>query len=202
MGRVGTCADNAAMESFFSLLQKNVLNRRSWPSRQARRLAIVTWIENTYHRRRRQDALSRLTHPSSTRHFIKPLTRPDRPYRRESTEVGQTRACPGEGADGGGSPGVPWDCRTFRLRRCRKLSCPTLMSLGCDGPSEAGLAGRGGVVHRRPGRGVFPCVSTDGQAVAAPLQRVKRPTAACSSSLIRDRSAADCCASITRWFVS
>ena len=28
MGRVGTCADNAAMESFFSLLQKNVLNRR------------------------------------------------------------------------------------------------------------------------------------------------------------------------------
>jgi transposase InsO family protein len=28
MGRVGTCADNAAMESFFSLLQKNVLNRQ------------------------------------------------------------------------------------------------------------------------------------------------------------------------------
>lgn len=28
IGRVGTCADNAAMESFFSLLQKNVLNRR------------------------------------------------------------------------------------------------------------------------------------------------------------------------------
>jgi putative transposase len=30
MGRVGTCADNAAMESFFSLLQKNVVNRRRW----------------------------------------------------------------------------------------------------------------------------------------------------------------------------
>jgi putative transposase len=28
MGRVGACADNAAMESFFSLLQKNVLNRQ------------------------------------------------------------------------------------------------------------------------------------------------------------------------------
>jgi putative transposase len=27
MGRVGACADNAAMESFFSLLQKNVLDR-------------------------------------------------------------------------------------------------------------------------------------------------------------------------------
>jgi len=61
MGRVGTCADNAAMESFFSLLQKNVLNRRRWDSREELRLAIITWIERTYHRRRRQDALGRLT---------------------------------------------------------------------------------------------------------------------------------------------
>jgi len=61
MGRVGTCADNAAMESFFSLLQKNVLNRRRWRTREELRLAVVTWIENTYHRRRRQEALGRLT---------------------------------------------------------------------------------------------------------------------------------------------
>ncbi|MBG9288679.1 hypothetical protein I4J20_11130 [Corynebacterium belfantii] len=27
MGRVGACGDNAAMESFFSLVQKNVLDR-------------------------------------------------------------------------------------------------------------------------------------------------------------------------------
>ena len=61
MGRVGAAADNAAMESFFSLLQKNVLNRRSWATREELRIAIVTWIERTYHRRRRQDALGRLT---------------------------------------------------------------------------------------------------------------------------------------------
>jgi len=61
MGRVGACADNAAMESFFSLLQKNVLNRQRWHSRQELRLAIVTWIERTYHRRRRQRRLGRLT---------------------------------------------------------------------------------------------------------------------------------------------
>jgi putative transposase len=61
MGRVGACADNAAMESFFSLLQKNVLNRRRWPSREQLRLAIITWIERTYHRRRRQDRLRGLT---------------------------------------------------------------------------------------------------------------------------------------------
>jgi putative transposase len=61
MGRVGACADNAAMESFFSLLQKNVLNRKRWQTREELRLAIVVWIEKTYHRQRRQDALGRLT---------------------------------------------------------------------------------------------------------------------------------------------
>ena len=49
------------MESFFSLLQKNVLDRRSWTTREQLRIAIVTWIERTYHRRRRQDSLGRLT---------------------------------------------------------------------------------------------------------------------------------------------
>jgi putative transposase len=61
MGRVGAAGDNAAMESFFSLLQKNVLNRRHWDTREELRIAIITWIERTYHRRRRQAALGRLT---------------------------------------------------------------------------------------------------------------------------------------------
>ena len=61
MGRVASSADNAAMESFFSLLQKNVLNSRRWDTRDQLRLAIVTWTERTYHRRRRQRALGKLT---------------------------------------------------------------------------------------------------------------------------------------------
>ncbi|BAX96092.1 integrase [Mycobacteroides stephanolepidis] len=61
MGRIGAAGDNAAMESFFSLLQKNVLNRRRWNTRDELRTAIVTWIERTYHRRRRQPALGKLT---------------------------------------------------------------------------------------------------------------------------------------------
>ncbi|WP_169701965.1 MULTISPECIES: IS3 family transposase [Janibacter] len=61
MGRVGAAGDNAAMESFFSLLQKNVLDRRAWATREELRIAIVTWIERTYHRRRRQAGLGRLT---------------------------------------------------------------------------------------------------------------------------------------------
>ncbi|MDX2681741.1 IS3 family transposase [Streptomyces soliscabiei] len=61
IGRVGAAGDNAAMESFFSLLQKNVLDRRVWATREELRIAIVTWIERTYHRRRRQASLGRLT---------------------------------------------------------------------------------------------------------------------------------------------
>ena len=61
MGRVGACGDNAAMESFFALLQNNVLDRHRWATREELRLAIVTWIEATYHRRRRQARLGRLT---------------------------------------------------------------------------------------------------------------------------------------------
>ena len=61
MGRVGACGDNAAMESFFALLQKNVLDRQRWISREQLRLAVIIWIEKTYHRRRRQRRLGRLT---------------------------------------------------------------------------------------------------------------------------------------------
>ncbi|AHH20356.1 integrase catalytic domain-containing protein [Nocardia nova SH22a] len=61
MGRVGACGDNAAMESFFALLQKNVLDRKRWATRDELRLAIVVWIEKTYHRTRRQRRLGRLT---------------------------------------------------------------------------------------------------------------------------------------------
>jgi putative transposase len=61
MGRVAAAGDNAAMESFYSLLQKNVLDRHPWQTREELRLEIITWIEHTYNRRRRQRALGRLT---------------------------------------------------------------------------------------------------------------------------------------------
>ena len=86
MGRFGTCADNAAMESFFSLLQKNVLNRRRWGTRQQLRLAIITWIENTYHRRRRQHTLGRLT-PIEFEILQQAAHAADPPYPTESTKA-------------------------------------------------------------------------------------------------------------------
>lgn len=61
MGRSYGAGDNASMESFFALLQKNVLNTRRWDTREELRLAIVIWIETKYNRRRRQRGLGRLT---------------------------------------------------------------------------------------------------------------------------------------------
>lgn len=61
MGRVSVCGDNTTMESFFALLRKNILDRRSWATREDLRITIATWNERTYHRRRRQGRLGRLT---------------------------------------------------------------------------------------------------------------------------------------------
>lgn len=61
MGRVAPAADNAAIKSFHSLLQKNVLNTRRWQTREELRLAMVTWIEKKYHRQRRKRRLGKLT---------------------------------------------------------------------------------------------------------------------------------------------
>lgn len=62
MGRVGAAGDNPARESFFALLQKNILNRKRWRTREQLRIAIINLIERTYHRCRWQARLGRLTH--------------------------------------------------------------------------------------------------------------------------------------------
>ncbi|SEH93518.1 Integrase core domain-containing protein [Leifsonia sp. CL147] len=61
MGRVGAAGDNAAVESFWFLVQTNVLKQQRWTTRQELRLVIVVWIERKYHRQRAQDALCGLT---------------------------------------------------------------------------------------------------------------------------------------------
>lgn len=61
MGRVASAGDNAAMESFWALLQRNVLDQQTWRTRAELHSAIVFWIEHTYNRRRRQRGLGKLT---------------------------------------------------------------------------------------------------------------------------------------------
>jgi transposase InsO family protein len=41
--------------------ERHFLNRQIWTSRDELRLAIITWIERTYHRRRRQGGRGKLT---------------------------------------------------------------------------------------------------------------------------------------------
>ena len=73
MGRVSSAGDNAAMESFYALLQKNVLNRRRWRTRSELAYEIVYWIEHTYNRRRRQRGLGKLTPVEFELAFTDPL---------------------------------------------------------------------------------------------------------------------------------
>jgi transposase InsO family protein len=54
VGRIGAAGGNAAMESFFALLQKNILNTKRWETHEELRLAIVVRIETKYNRKRRQ----------------------------------------------------------------------------------------------------------------------------------------------------
>jgi transposase InsO family protein len=61
MGRLASAGDDAAMESSHALLQKNVLDRRRWRTRDELHEAILYWTEHTYNRRRRQRALGKLT---------------------------------------------------------------------------------------------------------------------------------------------
>ena len=62
------------MESFWSLLQTNVLNQQRWTTRQELRLAIVVWTERKYHRQRAQDALGGLTPNEFEAKLTEPLT--------------------------------------------------------------------------------------------------------------------------------
>jgi putative transposase len=54
VGRPGTCFDNAAAESFFATLKKELLHRSVWPTRQHAKTAIFQCVEGFYNRLRRR----------------------------------------------------------------------------------------------------------------------------------------------------
>jgi putative transposase len=61
MGSRGDCYDNAVAESFFATLKKELIYRRSWPSRDELRLEVFDFIEVFYNRRRRHSKLGMLS---------------------------------------------------------------------------------------------------------------------------------------------
>ena len=48
MGSVGDCFDNAVAESFFATLKKDLINRRSWPTKAELRGEVFSYIEEFY----------------------------------------------------------------------------------------------------------------------------------------------------------
>ncbi|ARJ07596.1 transposase [Cnuibacter physcomitrellae] len=61
MGRVASSVDNGLMESFWSIMQRELLDRRAWVSQAELGSAIFEWIEGFYNPRRRHSALGYLS---------------------------------------------------------------------------------------------------------------------------------------------
>lgn len=57
MGAKGCAYDNAAKESFFATLKKDLIHRRSWPTKEDARRAIFDYIEVFYNRQRLHTSL-------------------------------------------------------------------------------------------------------------------------------------------------
>ena len=57
MGSRGDCFDNAVAESFFATLKKELINRRSWPTKAELRTEVFDYIETFYNRERRHSTL-------------------------------------------------------------------------------------------------------------------------------------------------
>ena len=61
MGSVGDCYDNAVAETFFATLKKELVYRRSWPTRRELRSEVFEYIEGFYNTRRRHSTLGMLS---------------------------------------------------------------------------------------------------------------------------------------------
>ena len=61
MGAVGTCFENALMESFWSRVQVELLDRRVWSTRVALATALFEYLEIFHNRQRRHSSLGMLT---------------------------------------------------------------------------------------------------------------------------------------------
>ena len=61
MGSVGDCYDNAMMESFWSRVQVELLDRRRWRTRLELANALFEYLEVFHNRQRRHSSLGMLT---------------------------------------------------------------------------------------------------------------------------------------------
>ncbi len=76
MGSVGDCYDNAMMESFFSSLEAEVLDRNRFRTRQEARREIFSWLAGWYNIRRRHSGVEYLSPQEYERRFARIRRRP------------------------------------------------------------------------------------------------------------------------------
>jgi putative transposase len=61
IGSKGACYDNAVAESFFATIKKELIHRRSWPTKAELRTEVFDYIEVFYNRERRHSTLGQLS---------------------------------------------------------------------------------------------------------------------------------------------
>jgi transposase InsO family protein len=77
MGATGVCFDNAAAESFFGSLKRELAHRRRWATRGEARRDVVRWIEGWFNTRRLHSTLS----------YLSPLEYEDNWYRHHDGQA-------------------------------------------------------------------------------------------------------------------
>ena len=94
MGTVGDCYDNAMMESFWDTMQLELLDTRTWETREELANAIFEWIECWYNPYRRHSSIG--MHSPVTFETPLPAARPQRltPHRRCPCYGGKIRTRP------------------------------------------------------------------------------------------------------------
>ncbi len=81
MGSKGDCFDNAVAESFFATLKKELVHRRSWPTRRELTGEVFESIEGFYNRTRRHSTLG----------YLSPADFEDSTRRQSSTALAASR---------------------------------------------------------------------------------------------------------------
>ena len=61
MGRVASSVDNTMMESFWSTMQRELLDTEEWDSPEQLASAIFEWVEAWYNPRRRHSSIGYLS---------------------------------------------------------------------------------------------------------------------------------------------
>jgi putative transposase len=74
MGAVGTAYDNAAAESFFSTLKRELVHRRRFATKTEAKTAIFEWIEVFYNHRRRHSTIGNVSPADFERSYVHAIT--------------------------------------------------------------------------------------------------------------------------------